>query len=104
MQPLVSVAQGRRAFTRSVFVLEHTYDLLVAPSLRTKRPFYGSIGVAFCWVVDPDSLLVTASALENGRWVELGVWSDEVDARIPPFDATPIDVNAWWRDALPPTE
>ncbi len=69
--------------------------------LRTKRPFYASIGVKHLWVVDPDALLVTASVLENGRWLELGVWSDEADARIPPFDAVAFDVNDWWRDAPP---
>jgi hypothetical protein len=34
--------------------------------------------------------------LENGRWSELGVWSDEADARIPPFDAVEINVADWW--------
>jgi hypothetical protein len=33
--------------------------------------------------------VVTASPLDNGRWVEVGVWSDETDARIPPFDDVP---------------
>ncbi len=69
--------------------------------LRTKRPFYASIGVSHLWVVDPDTFLITASALEGGRWLELGVWGDEVDARIPPFDAVALDVNDWWRDAPP---
>lgn len=41
--------------------------------------------------------LITASVLENGRWSELGVWSDETEARIPPFDAVPLDVAAWWQ-------
>ena len=67
--------------------------------LRTKRPFYASVGVSHLWVVDPDALVLTASVLERGRWLELGVWSDEVDARIPPFDAIAFDVNDWWRDA-----
>lgn len=73
--------------------------------LRTKRPYYASIGVSHLWIVDPDALLVTASALENGRWLELGVWSDETDARIPPFDAVPLNVNEWWLGATDaPTE
>ncbi len=64
--------------------------------LRTKRPFYAKVGVSFLWVVDPDAYVVTASRLENGMWLELGVWSDETDARIPPFDGVAINVNAWW--------
>ncbi len=64
--------------------------------LGTKRPFYAKVGVTWLWVVDPDALLVTASRLENGRWSELGVWSDEREARIPPFDDVAIDVSEWW--------
>jgi len=71
----------------------------------TKRPYYASIGVSHLWIVDHDALLVTASALENGRWVELGVWSEETEARIPPFDAVPLNVNDWWLGATDaPTE
>jgi hypothetical protein len=53
--------------------------------------------VSHLWIVDTDARLVTASVLENGRWSELGVWSDEAEARIPPFDAGPLDVGAWWQ-------
>jgi hypothetical protein len=41
------------------------------------------------WIVDTDAQVVTASVLDNGRWVEVGVWRDETDARIPPFDDAP---------------
>ena len=64
--------------------------------LRIKRPFYARMGVTQLWVVDPDAYVVTSSVLENGRWSELGVWSDEADARIPPFDAVEINVADWW--------
>ena len=67
--------------------------------LRIKRPYYASIGVPYLWVVDPDAYVITASVLENGRWSELGVWSDETEARIPPFDAVPFEVAAWWAGA-----
>jgi Uma2 family endonuclease len=64
--------------------------------LRTKKPFYARAGVSWLWVVDPAAQLVTAHRLEHGNWVEVGVWSDEGDARIPPFDDVPLDVSAWW--------
>lgn len=64
--------------------------------LRIKRPFYARMGVTHLWVVDPDAYVITSSVLENGRWSELGVWSDEADARIPPFDAVEINVADWW--------
>lgn len=64
--------------------------------LRTKRPFYARVGASYLWVVDPDASIVTASMLENGRWSDLGVWSDEVDARIAPFESVAINVGEWW--------
>lgn len=64
--------------------------------LRTKRPFYARMGVAWLWVVDPDAWLVMAYRNEGGRWVELGVWADEKDARLPPFADAALDVSEWW--------
>ncbi len=64
--------------------------------LHTKRPFYARMGVPWMWVVDPDAMLVTAHRNEGGLWVEVGVWGDERDARLPPFEAVPLDVAAWW--------
>ncbi len=66
---------------------------------RTKKPFYARAGVGFLWVVDLEAMVVTASRLENGCWVEVGVWSDETDAHIPPFDEVPINVAEWWAGA-----
>jgi len=65
--------------------------------LRTKRPFYARVGVAWLWVVDPDAWLVTAYRNDDGRWAEVGVWADEKDARIPPFGDAAIDVSEWWQ-------
>ncbi len=54
------------------------------------------IGVPHHWLVDVEAQTVTAYRLEGGRWVELGVWGDENDARIEPFDAIALDVASWW--------
>jgi Uma2 family endonuclease len=67
--------------------------------LRTKKPFYAKVGVAHLWVVDAAAQLVTAYRLLDGGWFELGVWSDEEEARIPPFDGAAIRVAAWWEGA-----
>jgi Uma2 family endonuclease len=69
------------------------HDLLI------KKPYYARVGVAHHWLVDRDAMTVTAYRLEGGRWLELGVYGDERDARIEPFDAVPLDVGSFW----PPT-
>ncbi|MBI2388671.1 MAG: Uma2 family endonuclease [Deltaproteobacteria bacterium] len=61
-----------------------------------KKPYYASVGVPHHWLVDLEAKMVTAYRLERGLWVELGVWGDERDARIEPFDAVALDVASWW--------
>jgi Uma2 family endonuclease len=66
------------------------HDLLV------KKPYYARIGVPHHWLVDLDARTVTAYRLESSHWVELGVWGDEHEARIEPFEAVALDVGSWW--------
>jgi len=65
-------------------------------NLLIKKPFYARIGVPHHWLVDLDAKMVTAYRLEGGRWLELGVYGDEREARIEPFDAVALDVASWW--------
>jgi hypothetical protein len=48
-----------------------------------------------------DDLEVTAQGLESSRWVIIGVYGDETEARIEPFDVVPIDVASWWPPESP---
>jgi Uma2 family endonuclease len=65
-------------------------------NLLVKKPYYARVGVRYHWLVDLEARAVAAFHLEQGRWVELGVWGDETTASIPPFDAVPLDVSSWW--------
>ncbi|HEX3763053.1 MAG TPA: Uma2 family endonuclease [Kofleriaceae bacterium] len=69
------------------------HDLLV------KMPYYARVGVAYAWIMDLEARVLTAQRLESGRWVTIGTYSDETEARLEPFDVVPLDVRAWW----PPT-
>ena len=70
------------------------HDLLV------KLPYYAKIGVAYHWLVDIEAHVLTAQRLESGRWVTIGMYGDETEARIEPFDTVPLDIASWW----PPAE
>lgn len=37
--------------------------------------------------------------LESNRWVTLGYYSDETEARIEPFEGVPLNVAGWWLPA-----
>jgi len=71
------------------------HDLLI------KMPYYAKVGVAYAWLVDLETRTVSAQRLESGRWLTLGVYGDETQARIEPFDVVPIDVASWWPPTAP---
>jgi Uma2 family endonuclease len=66
------------------------HDLLI------KLPYYARVGVPYAWLVDLDARTVTAQRLDGGRWHTLGVFGDDREARIEPFDVVPLDVASWW--------
>jgi Uma2 family endonuclease len=77
---------------------------ILSPTTRrhdqlVKLPYYAKVGVAYAWVVDLESRVLTVHRLEEGTWRIVGTYSDESEARIVPFEAVPLNVAAWW----PPT-
>lgn len=71
-------------------------------NLLVKKPYYARVGVPYHWIVDSEGRTVTAYRLEGGRWVELGTWGDETEARIEPFAEIPLDVSGWWPPGVSP--
>lgn len=65
-------------------------------NLLVKRPYYAKIGVQYHWHVEREARTVTAYRLEAGRWLELGVYGDEREARIEPFAEIALDIASWW--------
>ncbi|HPE60860.1 MAG TPA: Uma2 family endonuclease [Thiolinea sp.] len=61
-----------------------------------KMPLYARHGVGHVWLIDPDVRTLEAYVLENRRWVLLGVWREDQQAKIPPFDAVELLVGALW--------
>jgi Uma2 family endonuclease len=74
---------------------------ILSPSTRRhnlliKKPYYAKIGVPFHWLIDRDARTLTAYRLASHQWLEIGVYGDEREARINPFDAIPFDVALLW--------
>ncbi len=65
-------------------------------NLLVKSRYYARIGVPWLWFVDSDLLLVTVRKLHEGQWIEVGVFSEETEARLPPFSEVPVSVRSWW--------
>ena len=74
---------------------------ILSPSTRrydlaTKKPFYARIGVPHLWLVDLEARVIDVLRLEQARWVDLGTFTDEAEARMEPFDAVAFDLRRWW--------
>ena len=62
----------------------------VAHDRVKKARIYARAGVPQYWLVDSDARTLEAFELQEGRWLQLGVWSADERARIAPFDAIEI--------------
>lgn len=69
-----------------------------------KSRLYAREGVAWSWLIDPISRTLEAYRLEKGFWVQLGAWSDGDAARIQPFDAIDLQLDALWSPAEDPAQ
>jgi Uma2 family endonuclease len=64
--------------------------------LTVKKPFYARVGVRHLWLVDLDIRVLIALQLQGENWLELGTFTDEREAQIPPFDAVSLDLTQWF--------
>lgn len=63
---------------------------------RIKSPAYARHGVSHLWLVEPLDRRVEVYERAAARWLVVGTWSDDADARIAPFEDGPIDLGRLW--------
>ena len=63
-----------------------------------KMPLYARYGVAWLWLVDPLARTLEAFALEQGRWVVIGQYGDQIEANIPPFQEIALQLVDLWAE------
>jgi Uma2 family endonuclease len=66
--------------------------------LTDKREVYGAAGVGHLWLVDPAARTLEAFGRNEGRWLLLGAVADDVDVKLPPFEAVGFPLGALWPD------
>jgi len=63
---------------------------------QTKAPFYASVGVPWLWMVDTRSRFIEVRRLVQSKWVVEAVFSEESEARMPPFEAIAVPLHRLW--------
>jgi Uma2 family endonuclease len=61
-----------------------------------KMEIYLREQVHHLWLLDPVERFVEVFKHRRGAWVRVGSWTGEGPARIEPFDAVDLDLNAVW--------
>jgi len=59
-------------------------------------PIYAHHEVSYAWIVDPIKRSLEARQLEEGRWMEIGYFSDDDKVRAEPFPEVEIDLATLW--------
>jgi Uma2 family endonuclease len=63
-----------------------------------KMPVYARYGVPCLWLVDPLTRSLETFALEQGRWVVIGLYGDQAEANIPPFQEIALQLGELWAE------
>ena len=63
-------------------------------SLKSEK--YAREGVAFMWFIDPETKLLEAYKLTDGKWLQLGVFAEDSEVSVEPFDAAPFKLDSLW--------
>lgn len=64
-----------------------------------KLPAYADWGVPWVWLIDPVAQEIQVLHRQGEHWIAVGWWGGpDPEARVPPFDAVPLDLTRWWED------
>ena len=64
-----------------------------------KMDIYLRERVGHLWLLDPLERFVEVFRLRDGLWVRVGSWTGDTPARIEPFEAIDMDLNALWGES-----
>jgi Uma2 family endonuclease len=74
---------------------------ILSPSTETldrgkKLHRYAREGVAHAWLIEPLRQTLEVLSLVSGRWDRLALHEGRAKVRVPPFDATELELGALW--------
>lgn len=90
------VPQGHRFEIVPDWVCEILSSSTESKDRDIKMPIYAKYGVPHAWLLDPRTRTIEVYRLEAREWREVGRFTGDQPAPIPPFDAVPLDLAALW--------
>ncbi len=105
---LVPDLAGWRRERMPVLPQDHRFEVVpdwvcevLSPSTQrtdriSKMKVYAQYGVAYLWLIDPLARILEAYALDNGRWTVTGLFQDQDEVSVAPFDAAVIALGDLW--------
>ncbi len=63
-----------------------------------KMPVYAQYAVAHLWLLDPLARTLEAFALNEGKWTVVGLFKDQDEVRVAPFDEIRLPLADLWVD------
>jgi Uma2 family endonuclease len=88
---------GKRSTVTPDWVAEVRSPSTATHDALRKGPLYRQAGVEWFWIVDPAEGFVEIYRADGDLWhLDRIVQAHESEARLPPFEAVPIDVRRWF--------
>lgn len=76
-------------------------EVLSPSTARTDRtlklPLYARAGVAWLWLLDPETRVLESYRLDAGSWRLLGSHADDAVVNVPPFESLAFEMARLWR-------
>jgi len=88
--------EGHRFEVIPDWVCEILSSSTASKDREVKMPLYARYGVPYAWLIDPGKQTVEVYRLDDGAWVEVGVFSGTDQVIAPPFEAVSIDLGLFW--------
>jgi Uma2 family endonuclease len=80
-------------------------EVLSPSSARTDRikkmPIFAEYKVPYAWLIDPAEMTLEVYGLQSGKWVTLGLYSENDKVRAEPFEEVEIDLSNLWLQEAP---
>jgi len=95
-QRMPYIPEGHRFEVIPDWVCEILSPSTASKDREVKMPLYARYGVPYAWLIDPGEQTLDVYRLDDGTWVESGVFSGNDQVAAPPFEAVSIELGLFW--------